>query len=102
MAMTPPADIFLILISCCVPAASTNLPIRSIAETRSSSRRSTGRGTAVDRETVVDSNADSIWELPFRPDFLRISDSNIAPLPSAHARQNGTLWTAWLKERFLY
>jgi hypothetical protein len=37
-----------------------SLPTRSIAETRSSNRRSAGRGTAVESETVVDSNAASL------------------------------------------
>jgi hypothetical protein len=51
--------------------------MRSIAETRSSSRLSTGRGTEVDSETVVDSNAASAPFGWFPADFLRISDPNM-------------------------
>ena len=36
-----------------------SLPTRSIADMRSSARRSAGRGTAEERDTVVDSNAAS-------------------------------------------
>lgn len=46
---------------------------------RSSSRRSAGRGTAVDRDTVVDSKAVSISDCPDPADFLRISDANMFP-----------------------
>jgi hypothetical protein len=75
-----------------------------MAETRSSSRRSAGLGTEVESDTVVDSNAASVSELPCAPDFLRISDENMrfrVPLQARNSRQNGTLWTAWLKERFI-
>jgi hypothetical protein len=79
--MIPPADMFLTLISCWLPSASTSLPIRSIAETRSSSRRSAGRGTAVDSETVVESNAASVSAMEAAADFLRISDPNMLRAP---------------------
>jgi len=36
-----------------------------------------GRGTAVDRETVVDSKAASVSEAEATADFLRISDPNM-------------------------
>ena len=72
-------------------------------ETRSSVRRSIGRGTAVDREIIVDSNAGSVNPSFGGPDFLRISDPNIALVASngAQSLQNGTLGTMRLKERFL-
>src|SRR5690242_9360330 len=78
-AMIPPADMFLRRISCWFPDPSIILPTRSIAEMRSSSRRSTGRGTAVDSETVVDSNAASTSDWVEPADFLRISDENMLP-----------------------
>jgi hypothetical protein len=56
-AITPPADKFLIFTSCSAPAWSMSLPTRSIDDRRSSVWRSAGRGTAVDSDTVVDSNA---------------------------------------------
>ncbi|NUQ17845.1 MAG: hypothetical protein HOP95_05225 [Sphingomonas sp.] len=66
--------------------------MRSIAETRSASRRSIGRGTAVESETVVDSNAASVSELELPADFLRISDPNIfaeRPFPDANRAKMG-------------
>ncbi|HYX46632.1 MAG TPA: hypothetical protein VE820_07410 [Sphingomicrobium sp.] len=60
--------------------------MRSIAEIRSSSRRSIGRGTAVDKETVVDSKAASVPEED-PADFLRISDVNMfSRAPSSSAK----------------
>jgi hypothetical protein len=63
-----------------------------------------GRGTAVDSDTVVDSKAASVSDCPDPADFLRISDANIVsrvPLSTRNPRQIGTLWTPWLKERFI-
>ena len=70
---------------------------------RSSSRRSAGRGTAVDSETVVDSNAASASDWPASGRFpadQRCKHAVRAPLEARNSRQNGTLWTLWLKERF--
>ena len=102
MAISPPADRFLTLISCCSPEASVSLPTRSIADMRSSVRRSAGRGTAVDSDTVVEFERASLDTVAQAPDRLRISDANmlITPPGARNSRQNGTLWTLGLKERF--
>src|SRR5437868_3505863 len=96
---------FLTLISCCSPSALASLPRRSSASRRSSMRRSRGRGTCVVSDTVVDSNAVSLSPpLAYGPIALRISDSNmgsLTPPTRAKSRQNGTLWTVGLKERFI-
>jgi hypothetical protein len=65
------------LISCSLPAESVSFPTRSIAESRSSERRSAGRGTAVDKETVVDSKAASLPPIRSPPNLLRISSANM-------------------------
>src|SRR5256885_11322255 len=85
IAITPPADRLLTLISCSLPAASVSLPTRNIADSRPSPRRSAGRGTPVDRDTVVDSNAASLPPLRSTPNFLRISSANIRDLASGGA-----------------
>ena len=85
IAITPPAERFLTLISCSLPFASVNLPTRSIAERRSSDRRSAGRGTALDKETVVDSKAASLLLMRPPPNFLRISSANMLELASEGA-----------------
>jgi hypothetical protein len=49
-----------------------------MADMRSSVRRSIGRGTEVESDTVVDSNAASVGPPPVMPPgFLRISDPNM-------------------------
>jgi hypothetical protein len=48
-----------------------------MAETRSPVRRSEGRGTAVDRETVVDSNAASLLLKGWPESFLRMRSENV-------------------------
>ena len=77
IAITPPAERFLTLISCSLPLASVSFPTRSMAESRSSARRSAGRGTEVDRETVVDSKAASLPSMRSPPNFRRISSANM-------------------------
>ncbi len=65
--------------------------MRSIAEMRSSSRRSMGRGTDVDNETVVDSNAASVSEVD-PADFLRISDVNMFSRAPSSSAQFAPKW----------
>src|SRR4051794_15757041 len=51
---------------------------------------------------VVDSKAISLPPLARSGDFLRISDANmLLRLHTREPRQNGTLWTVRLKERFI-
>ena len=63
--------------SCCSPDAFVSLATRSMEPKRSSLRRSVGRGTVVDSETVVDSNVISCPPSSGTTGFLRISAANI-------------------------
>jgi hypothetical protein len=65
---------------------------RSIAEMRSSPRRSAGRGTAVERETVVDSSAESISDSDGSAAFLRINDVNMFSNAPRQAREFASKW----------
>src|SRR5206468_12211842 len=76
----PPPERFWTWTSCCSPEPPVTWATRSIADTRSSLRRSLGRGTVVESETVVDSNAASPLASSASPDFLRISDANMVSL----------------------
>ena len=97
MAISPPADRFFTFMSCSLPLASVSLPTRSIAETRSSIRRSAGRGTAVDSETVVDSNAASVLPIGCAPNFLRISDANIPETRLPTHEMSAKLGLYWVR-----
>src|SRR5437868_7812907 len=101
--MRPPAERFLTRISWS-PLAARSLPRRSIDETRSPARRSIGRGTAVERETLVDSNSASPVFWGCVTDFRRISDPNIKLIASNGAKthfQRETLGATRLRELFL-
>ena len=75
-----------------------------MADMRSSARRSAGRGTAVESDTVVDSNAasppTSSVQRPELPPDQRCEHAHTPPR-AQKSRQNGTLWTLRLKERFI-
>src|SRR5258708_32063106 len=96
-----PAERFLTLTSCSLPLAPVRLPTESMAERRSSTRRSAGRGTDVDKDTVVDSKAASLLLKAWPENFFRIRSVNM--LKPAYnprkRRQFGTLRLTRLKRR---
>ena len=70
---------------------------------RSSSRRSVGRGTAVDRETVVEFERRIVLVPAAFPAFLRMSEPNIrtaSPIEENRTK-SGLYGHAWLKSRFI-
>src|SRR5215218_5101036 len=92
IAIRPPAERFFTLTSCWLPAALVSFATRSAADRRSSERRSLGRGTAVDNDTVVESNSISVPPSRGTSDRLRISEENMVKSPGAVIRANMGLY----------